>query len=83
LGNIWLLNDSEDKPGSGLSLNTFGDEIAIGSGVGIRSDFTFFIFRLDAAVKMKDPSKPVGSRWIAGANDLTDVTFNFGIGYPF
>ncbi len=82
-GNIWLLNDSEDKPGSGVSLNTFGDEIAIGSGIGIRSDFTFFIFRLDAAVKMKDPSKPVGSRWTAGANDLTDVTFNFGIGYPF
>ena len=82
-GNIWLLNDAEDKQGSGVRLKTFGDEIAIGSGIGIRSDFTFFIFRLDAAVKMKDPSKPVGSRWTAGTNNLTDVTFNLGIGYPF
>jgi outer membrane protein assembly factor BamA len=82
-GNIWLLDNAEDKSGAGININRFGDEIAIGSGIGIRSDFTFFIFRLDAALKMKDPSKPAGNRWIAGANNLTDVTFNFGIGYPF
>ncbi|MFM7016020.1 MAG: BamA/TamA family outer membrane protein, partial [Bacteroidota bacterium] len=82
-GNIWLLNDVTDKPGATVRIKTFGDEIAIGSGIGLRGDFTFFIFRLDAALKMKDPSKPIGSRWVAGQNNLSDLTFNFGIGYPF
>ena len=82
-GNIWLLNDAAKKPGETIQFKSFGDEIAIGSGIGIRGDFTFFIFRLDAALKMKDPSKPVGQRWIAGNNNLKDFTLNFGIGYPF
>ncbi len=83
LGNVWLLNNALEKPGASIQLNTFSDEIAIGSGLGLRGDFTFFIFRLDAGLKMKDPSKPAGSRWVAGTNNLTDITFNFGIGYPF
>jgi outer membrane protein assembly factor BamA len=83
LGNVWLLNNALEKPGATIQLKTFGDEIAIGSGVGLRGDFTFFIFRLDAALKMKDPTKPTGSRWIAGTNNTKDITFNFGIGYPF
>jgi outer membrane protein assembly factor BamA len=83
VGNVWLLNNALEKPGATIQLNTFGDEIAVGSGVGVRGDFTFFIFRLDAGLKMKDPSKPAGSRWVASKNNLTDITFNFGIGYPF
>lgn len=83
MGNVWLINTKLDRPGGILTLKEFPDEIAIGSGLGIRADFTFFILRLDGAVQIKDPAMPAGERWVLRANKLKDITFNFGIGYPF
>ncbi len=83
MGNVWLINTKLDRPGGILTMKEFPDEIAIGSGLGIRADFTFFILRLDGAVQIKDPAMPVGDRWVFRANKLKDITFNFGIGYPF
>ena len=82
-GNIWLLKSYSSNPKSEFHLNTFVDEIAIGTGLGIRFDFTFFIIRMDGAIQVQDPSKDFGERWVLGNNKLRDITFNFGIGYPF
>ncbi len=82
-GNVWLLKRQESRPGGEFKLNSFVDEIAIGSGLGIRVDFSFFIIRMDAAVKLKDPSLPSGDRWVLQVNKFKDITFSFGIGYPF
>ncbi len=83
MGNVWLINTKLDRPGGILTLKDFPNEIAIGSGLGIRADFTFFILRLDGAVQIKDPAMPAGNRWVFRANKIKDITFNFGIGYPF
>lgn len=98
VGNIWLLNEDPNKPGSGFS-SDFISEIAIGVGVGARLDFDFFLIRFDLGLQMKDPSLPKGERWlfqpkdqyIQNVFDLTGVVttynpqlnFNLGIGYPF
>ena len=71
-----------------FEFNKFYKEIAIGSGFGLRFDFSFFIFRLDYGIRIKDPKEPEGDRWIIFNGKYnpfsTDYsTFNFGIGYPF
>jgi len=82
-GNIWSLAKNE-VPEKELDFSRFYKEIAIGSGVGLRMDFTFFVFRFDFGFKIYDPSISNGSRWLGmSAINFKDMTFNFGIGYPF
>jgi hypothetical protein len=82
-GNIWLLESSASRAAGLFKANKFLDQIAIGSGLGLRFDFTFFIIRLDGAIQIKDPAQPQGERWVFNANKFSDITFKFGIGYPF
>lgn len=82
-GNIWLIRDNPLYPGGLFSLGRFYKEIALDAGIGLRLDFTYFVFRLDAAMPLLDPAYPEGSRWMLGGARFTDLVWNFGIGYPF
>ena len=83
-GNIWSLSKYSNDPRKNFRFNKFYKEIALGTGVGLRMDFSFFIIRFDFGLKLHNPALPEGKRWIGikkfGDNDWT---FNFGIGYPF
>jgi outer membrane protein assembly factor BamA len=81
-GNIWLLSASEDFPNGEFNFNTFYKQIAMDVGLGLRFDFSFFIFRLDAAVPFKSPA--VEGEWF-NSNEFNfgNMILNFGIGYPF
>jgi outer membrane protein assembly factor BamA len=81
-GNIWLLKPSLDFPDGEFKLNTFYKQIAMDLGVGLRFDFSFFIFRVDAAVPFKSPS--VQGEWFnSNEFNFDHLILNFGIGYPF
>lgn len=82
-GNIWLLKEYADYPGGTFKLNGFYNQIAIGSGLGLRLNFGFFIFRLDAGFPIHDPALPEGDRWPGFTNIAKRTNLNFGIGYPF
>jgi outer membrane protein assembly factor BamA len=84
-GNIWAINYKDNREGAVFKINQFYRQIAIGSGFGLRFDFTYFLFRLDLGVKMRDPSLPAGKRFIPGNYKLsTDhLNLSFAIGYPF
>jgi outer membrane protein assembly factor BamA len=81
-GNIWAFNKYDEREGAKFSSN-FYKEIAVGTGIGIRFDFTYFIARLDFGLKLKDPSESL--RWIftQRAFKRADIAANIGIGYPF
>lgn len=98
-GNIWLIDEDPDRPGSGFDAN-FIEEMAVGAGLGLRFDFDFFLVRFDTGIQLKDPSKISGERWwwqpkdeyTNYINDLNgnadyrfipNLNFNLGIGYPF
>jgi outer membrane translocation and assembly module TamA len=83
MGNIWSLKDN--RPGTEFKLNRFYKEIAVGTGFGIRYDFSYVILRVDLGVKLRDPSLNEGERWIPVSNLLNKYNYNFtfGIGYPF
>ena len=81
-GNIWNVNNN--VPDSRQTLNSYRDlnQLAIGTGFGLRYDFDYFIFRLDTAFKTFDPSLPPQERW--GSQIALDrAVFNVGINYPF
>jgi hypothetical protein len=90
LGNIWYLQDNPAREGSRLAADRFLGEIAIGTGVGARLNFDFFIVRFDLGLQTKDPSLPAGQRWIFEPHDEAyrtrfgqKLNLNLGIGYPF
>lgn len=82
-GNIWRLKKDESKPNGEFKLYTFVDQIAIGSGLGLRWDLNFFVLRLDLATPVKDPKYDVGNRWTYNKEPWKQIVANFGIGYPF
>lgn len=75
-GNIWLANEDSLRPGSDFKVNRFTGEIAIGAGFGIRVDLEFFIFRLDVAYPLKNPSLVVGERWFFQPKDEYNTYLN-------
>lgn len=83
-GNIWLSYNDPNKPNGEFKLDKFYKEIAIGSGFGLRYDFSFFVLRLDGAMRVHDPQYAPGKRWVFGKQTLREsAILNFGIGYPF
>ena len=83
-GNIWLSYNDPNKPNGQFKINQFYKDIAIGSGFGLRYDFSFFIFRLDAAMRIHDPQFSNGNKWVFGKQTIRESgILNFGIGYPF
>src|SRR5690606_34899423 len=89
VGNIWLVNEDENKPGAKFSKN-FLSEMAVGAGVGLRFDLTFLVLRTDLAIPLRIPYLPKGDRWVMDKIDLGDkewrknnLIFNLAIGYPF
>jgi outer membrane protein assembly factor BamA len=87
-GNIWVFDQTPEREGANFEFNRFYKEIAIGTGAGLRIDFSFLILRLDIGFKLYDPAQPEGERWtadkwnLAGGNNYSP-TYNIGIGYPF
>jgi hypothetical protein len=82
-GNVWLIRPQKSKENGEFKLNDFYNQIALGSGLGLRFDFTFFIVRLDAGIKLYDPAKERGQRWVELRESVKKPVLNFGIGYPF
>jgi hypothetical protein len=84
-GNIWTLQPDPARPGADFRLNSFAQQFAVGSGIGIRFDFTFLILRFDIATKVYDPTA-TARRWAiqdALRQTKNQTALNIGIGYPF
>lgn len=56
-GNVWTLSNNANRPGTAFNINTFIPQIAVGTGVGLRLDFSFFVIRFDGGVKVWDPAR--------------------------
>lgn len=54
-GNVWRLRPSNAFPGGEFRLDEFYKQIALGTGYGLRLDFTFLIVRFDFGLKVYNP----------------------------
>jgi outer membrane protein assembly factor BamA len=85
-GNIWAITRDDRREGALFRPDKFHQDIAVGTGLGLRFDFSFFVFRVDMGMKLRDPAAAYDKRWIPLHRQLNfqnDFTFNVGIGYPF
>ena len=88
-GNVWLFNNNPNKPGAKFS-KEFLNELAVGTGFGLRFDLAFLVLRTDLAFPIRKPWLVKGDRWVFDQIDLTqkqwrkeNLVFNLAIGYPF
>ena len=100
-GNIWLLKQKQDPtdrhardylPGGTFNVKTFLNQLAIGTGLGLRFDFSFFVLRLDLGFPLRKPwlVEEGEDPWVIDDIDFGSTTwrkenliFNIAIGYPF
>ncbi|WP_299552508.1 BamA/TamA family outer membrane protein [Seonamhaeicola sp.] len=81
-GNIWnVLDDVENENATFTDLKSLKD-IAVGSGFGLRYDFSFFVFRFDVGFKTYNPVYQDTGRWFKDYN-FSNAVYNIGINYPF
>jgi hypothetical protein len=83
VGNIWNTPTSVKDNGT-FQFNRFYKELAVGTGFGIRATlFSLITVRLDIAIPLHDPSKPLGNRWISNQYNFNQTRFNFAFGQAF
>ena len=82
-GNVWLLRKDEARPGATFNFRDCWKQIALGTGVGLRYDMDFLVFRLDLGIGIHNP-------WDTGKSGYYNITrfkdslaLHFAIGYPF
>lgn len=87
-GNIWNTSERENAPGGVFKSNEFLNQIALGTGAGLRLDFTFFILRFDLAFPLAVPYDNSTTyfqeiNFGSGKWRKDNLILNLAIGYPF
>lgn len=91
-GNIWMLKQDTLRAGADFRFDNLYNDLAIGTGAGLRLDFTYFLIRFDWGIPLKKPypTEKNKSGWFLNQWALGDVRWrreniiwNIAIGYPF
>lgn len=101
-GNVWTVREDKERPGAQFRLGEtigsdgnvhypFYKQIAVAGGFGLRVDLSFFLFRFDVGLKLRNnyprvrTGDPPESAWWNDLSPLTtqDFGFNLGLGLPF
>ncbi len=83
-GNVWLLKKEEQRPGWEFRVKGLPKEIALGTGFGLRYDFSYIVIRADLGI-------PIHAPYATGKSGYYNITgsfwkglvLNLAIGYPF
>jgi len=86
-GNVWNMSQGNTDPNTQFKFSNFYNQIAVGTGFGLRWDFDFFLLRLDLATKVINPANPINQKWVLPQTSFeggqNPIEYNIGIGYPF
>ena len=89
-GNVWMYKDEYIYGDGSLFTKNFYKELAVGTGLGFRLDFTFIIFRIDVATPVVKPWLDKGEKYVLKNIKPFDktwrkdnVVWNFAVGLPF
>ena len=81
-GNIWNVLDNVTSEKAKFNSLKDLQELALGTGFGLRYDLSFFVVRFDLGFKTYNPANEPNKRWF-NEYDFANSVFNFGINYPF
>lgn len=84
-GNVWLLRKEKERPGGEFRLKDLWQEIALGTGFGLRYDITYIVIRADLGVALHAPYNTGKSGYfnITNYGFRDGLVLNLAIGYPF
>jgi len=99
MGNVWNIRNPDNSLTSKLDtvnnmlqsfeFKRFLSDIAVGAGIGLRLDFSYFIIRCDLGIPLRkqwainDGFKWINSNRFAMPPRSERFVFNLAIGYPF
>lgn len=83
-GNVWLLKDPNNiYPGGVLRKDTFLKDIALGTGFGLRLDFSMIVVRADLGIGIHAPYDTGKKSYYNMPSFKNSLALNIAIGYPF
>lgn len=82
-GNVWLLRPQSDRPGGELALKDVWNDIAIGTGLGLRYDLEFLVLRLDLGIALHVPYDTGKSGYYNIPCFKDGLGLHLSVGYPF
>ncbi len=95
-GNIWdyALSSGQAEPedpepigwyGGYFNIKYLPESLGLNWGLGLRINLEFLLLRVDAGIRLHDPARPEGNRWVAPKEWFSggNTAIHFGIGYPF
>ena len=83
-GNIWLLKNDPLRPGAALNGKRFFNDIALGTGFGLRYDISYLVLRADLGIGIHTPYPNPDKTGYYNISSFKDgLGFHLAIGYPF
>lgn len=82
-GNVWNLKKDDSHPKGEITLSRMFDEIALGTGAGLRYDMEFLVLRLDLGVALHAPYDTGKSGYYNIPRFKDGIAWHFAVGYPF
>ncbi|MDO5569983.1 MAG: BamA/TamA family outer membrane protein [Bacteroidales bacterium] len=82
-GNIWLIKEDVDRPKAKFEWKSFGKDIALGTGAGLRYDITYIVIRFDIGVPIHAPYETGKESYYNINSFFNSLCYHLAIGYPF
>ena len=82
-GNVWTLRHDDTRPGAQFRWKTFGRDIALGTGFGLRYNLKMLLLRCDVGIPLHIPYDTGKQGYYNIPHFLRGLCFHFGVGYPF
>lgn len=83
VGNIWTLRQDPSRPGSQLTLKKFWNQLATGTGAGLRYDMDFIVLRLDVGIGLHLPYDTGRGGYYNLPRFKDGLGIHLAVGYPF
>ncbi len=82
-GNVWLLDADANRRGGTFDISRIGQELALGTGFGLRCDLDFLVLRFDIGVGIHAPYDTGKSGYYNMPRFKDSLGYHFAVGYPF
>ena len=89
-GNVWMQKSTLDYGEGSVLTSDFYKQLAVGTGIGLRLDFSYLVLRFDLATPVRKPYLAEDDRWVLKNFNLKDANWrsenlilNIAVGYPF
>ena len=82
-GNVWLLRSDTSRPGGQIRWKTLGQDLALGTGFGLRYNLRLLLLRADVGIPIHAPYTTEKRGYYNIAHPIRSLCIHLGVGYPF